>query len=377
MSGKLETLSHMSNLKKYINNKGQSVPHLYHDELSGVFFVILRVGHRIKKRSLKTKEYLEALRSIPTVLSELSSKKEFKSSAPNKLIKEYWEEFRTERESFGVADDTLRRMGNIWDYHLEPYFGNWPAHDIYPEMMPKFISWHNKNSPGVLMYGSFKYLKALLNYMLRVEAITSKQIPMIKLPRKEQLHHEKKKGRVVTPDEFNKLIESATTLRIELIIQISYYTGMRKMEIVSLERDRVVEENRRYFLILENTNTKTRKARSIPLPDSVSEKMREYLRYAKTPFLFPKKSGLASVSSQLIDRDWNATKKKAKIIGRLRFHDLRHTCATNLARTGTNPILASTLLGMSIKTYQDTYLNLKKEDLILTVDNLFSGVDKK
>ncbi len=367
----------MSNLKKYKDKKGNSTAHLYRDVKSGIFFAVLRVGTKIKKRSLETSDYLEAIGKLPGSLVDLGSTNESDlKSVPNKLVKEFWNDFYKERKSFGVSERTLNRMDIIWRHHLENYFGNLRPQDIEPDMMPKFIEWHHRTSPGVQLYNTFKYARALFNFMHRREAISLRQIPSIRLPKKEILHQEKKKGRVITHSEFEALVENACNDRIGLMIQIAYYTGVRKMELGALEKIRVLDENGRLFIDLQNTNTKTGIARCVPIPKPVASKFRVYLKVSKTRYVFPTRNGEAHIPGQLIDRDWLKTKRLAGIKGKLRFHDLRHTCATNMAKAGVDVVMATSLLGMSIKTYQDVYLNLKKEDLILTVDQNFEGTVK-
>lgn len=59
--------------------------------------------------------------------------------------------------------------------------------------------------------------------------------------------------------------------------------------------------------------------------------------------------------------------------GRLRFHDLRHSRATEFARQDVNPAIACTILGMSLRMYQKVYLNLSGADLLKTIDKIDQG----
>ena len=77
-------------------------------------------------------------------------------------------------------------------------------------------------------------------------------------------------------------------------------------------------------------------------------------------------------SSQLIDKGWFGAKAAANINNKMRFHDLRHTAATNMAKSGINPIVAVTVLGMNFKTYQKIYLKLSVEDLVIASETNFA-----
>lgn len=56
----------------------------------------------------------------------------------------------------------------------------------------------------------------------------------------------------------------------------------------------------------------------------------------------------------------------------MRFHDLRHTAASNMAKSAINPIVAVTVLGMRFDTYQKTYLKLSIEDLVVASESNFA-----
>jgi integrase len=51
------------------------------------------------------------------------------------------------------------------------------------------------------------------------------------------------------------------------------------------------------------------------------------------------------------------------IAGGITLHTLRHTCATNLVRAGVGESIIAGLLGDTVKTIADTYVNLEEDDL--------------
>jgi integrase len=367
----------MSSLKKYKDNRGNSTAHLYIDVKTRTFWAVVRVGNTIKKESLKTTDKLTALANLPDVLKRLGSEADEKGEkkAPNKLLKDYWKELITQKNSVETSESTLKRMDIIWRHHLENYFGNFRPEDINSNMMPAYIEWHKKERPGTQLYNVYKYLGNILNYMYDVGAIRREQMPALDLPKKERLHHAKKKGRVISPKEYDALISKATSLRIKLLIALDYVIGARKMELVKIKKhEQITKEDGRYYIRLDESDTKTGLPRVIPVPNHLNALLEQQITQTKaSAFLFPTKDGKRYAPAPVIDREWAQTKRLAQIQGRLRFHDLRGSAATNMAKQNINPIVACTILGMSISMYQKVYLQLSGKDLMISVDQLAQG----
>lgn len=363
----------MANLRKYADKKGQSLPHLYVNTNTNDFWVVLRVGKVVRKQSLETSDYVKALSKLPLTLAQLGDAQSIKSvskRAPQKLVRDYFEAVRKEKIANEINENTIRRMDSIWK-RIEPYVGNLNASQIRPDMMPDFILWHKAKHPGVQLFNTYKYLGNIFRYMVRVGAIKVSQVPELVLPKLEQKHHDKKKGRILDDAESLELLKHGT-VRGSLIFGIAFYMGMRKMEIASLTKDRIKFEDGRYFFELTEHDTKTGVARTIPVPKFINPFLAEQINATESNYLFPAAKGGGHIPSQTVDAEWLEIKRQAKIKGRLRFHDLRHNRATIMAKLGVNPIIACTILGMSLKTYQMRYLKLSGKDLMLTMDQMTS-----
>ena len=364
----------MSNIKKYRDKKGNSMPHLYRDEVTGSFWAVIRIGKKVRKKSLGTESYLEAINRLPKALEELGQIEHEKDGkkAPPKLFKEYAADLRKEKVANETRESTLKKFDDIVKNHINPYFGNWRADPINKGIMPGFLIWHRKRG-GKQVFNIYKYLGNIFHFMLKTGAITADQIPELKLPKSEKRHHEKKKGRVITTAERDELRKHGST-RAKLIVGLGDVLGMRKMEIGALEKERVYKEHGRYFIVLTEDDTKTGLPRVLGVPRSLEGLLKEMLELSgDSRYLFPTKKGDKYLPSQLIDKDWNAVKAAAKTEGRLRFHDLRHSRATEFARQDVNPAIACTILGMSLRMYQKVYLNLSGADLLKTIDKIDQG----
>lgn len=362
----------MSNSKitKFIDKKGNSYPYLYVDQITGTFYIRKRVGERVLSSSLETRDFNKARSLVTDKIRELLNKPE---SGPKKnlLFMDFYELMIDEKRAANIKDSTMTRIETVWRLSLEPFWAHVQVGDIDRQMVIDFMTWHKRKRPGVQFVNVFKYLGNVFNVMVERGAMLPANKPPLEIPKDEQRHIAKKKGRYLDDEQMRKLL-LACDERTLLIVSISASTGMRKMEIGSLELSRLKKIKDRYLIELDTDDTKTGLARIIPMPKYLNALIEAQINQ-KSKYLFPMLSNLnRSISSQLIDKGWREAKRNAGIVGKLRFHDLRHIAATNFAKSNISPIVACTILGMSFSTYQKIYLRLEADDLIIGVEAMAS-----
>lgn len=356
-----------SKLIKFKDKKGNSYPYLYIDDQSGLFYVRKRVGLLVKSLSLETKDFNQARSISLNKALELNSSK---NSKRNYLIfKDFYELLIEEKKANAIKLNTLNRIDIIWRLSLEPFWGMIRPEDINQDLITNFINWHKRIRAGVQFVNVFKYLGNIFNVMIKRGYLPADKKPDLEIPKDEARHHLNQKGRFVSDDDVKSILKHSNDIT-KLLILIAYCTGMRKMEIVSLSKNKIKKIDKRYIISLSANDTKTGQAREIPLPEVVNGLIENRLK-TKSSLMFPMiTNDNRAMSSQLIDKGWNEAKSLAGIKTRTRFHDLRHTCASNLAKQNINPAIACTILGMSLVTYQKKYLKLSINDLIIVPDTL-------
>jgi integrase len=176
-----------------------------------------------------------------------------------------------------------------------------------------------------------------------------------------------KEARVLTPKEKAALILCAgRTLRDQLLFAMTM--GMRLREHIRLSWSQIDFENR--TLTLKPEHTKTKKGRTIYLSPQVEEMLlrRKRLvarRFSNSPYVFPSRGNHGRPVNQNKSA-WFKAKREAGIVGRCRYHDLRHTFLTECARMvrdgRTSIALVCVYAGLSIRTFERTYLHLSHED---------------
>ena len=149
--------------------------------------------------------------------------------------------------------------------------------------------------------------------------------------------------RVITFDE-QAVYLSKTNQPLSDIAQVMLETGMRPEEVFRMRVENVDIKQKAVF----NPFGKTKAARrTIPMTDDVLCLLKSRVKKATalgTPFLFPSPSD-AQRPVASVKKAHKASVRRAKIKGRFRLYDLRHTFATRAVAAGTDLPTLSALLG--------------------------------
>jgi integrase len=356
----------------YVNPKQKKqkvIPGLYIDSVTGMFYMVRWIDGKTRMRSLKTKDPNKAVVALSVMEHNIRFGKK-PEAHDQTLISGFYDQMIEEKKARETKASTLTRIDSIWRYSLEPFWGSLQARDINPQLVVDFMAWHRRMRPGVQFVNVFKYLGNLFTLMNKRGVLPTEKIPELILPNDEIKHHAKKKGRVLLNDEYEKILKHCLP-EVKLQIGLGYLRGMRKNEIATLERDQIKKVGSIYMIELDTDDTKTGKARKIPVPKALSSLLTQQLKSHNSKWVFPMiRNQERHIYDQTIDKWWVIAKRLAGIKGRLRFHDLKHSAATNMARNKVNPMVACEILGMSIVQYQRTYLNLQASELILAVADL-------
>jgi integrase len=149
---------------------------------------------------------------------------------------------------------------------------------------------------------------------------------------------EQQKERILSEDEGRRLIgASSGALRPVLIVALN--TGMRKSEILDLCWKNV-DFARRFIRVELSKNNRSRK---VPMNSAV-QKTLSALQGKGSEFVFTRDKGQGRLRS--IETAFRTACRKAGIEN-LRFHDLRHTFATNLVMGGVDLVTVKEILGHS------------------------------
>jgi len=279
-----------------------------------------------------------------------------------------------------VRDTVRRSTYEGYEYaigpHIKPALGRIKLKDLSPAHVRWF--YHDRLDSG-LAPATVHKLHVVLHKALKA-AVADGLIPRnaaagLKLPRitREEIDP-------LSPEEARCLLEAASGDRLEALYVLALNTGMRQGELLALKWDDVDLE--RGVLRVRRTLThvdkafvlgepKTKKSRrTIRLTSGAVQALEEHLSrqleemermgslYQPGGLIFATEAGTIINPSNLRNRSFKPLLKRAGLRP-IRFHDLRHTCATLLLGKDVNPKIVSEMLGhASVSITLDIYSHL-------------------
>jgi integrase len=209
------------------------------------------------------------------------------------------------------------------------------------------------------------FLRKIFNDLIKAGKAKKNPVSLV------TLFEEIQKERVLTYDEERKIIEAIEKAdsryhHLKDMVILALNTGMRQGEILAMKKDWI---NLKDGLIIVPRHSQKRKKRDkrVPINSAIEPILKRLLKENKdSDYLFVNpKTGTQFTS---VKNGWDGILIKAGLTGKpgvdkLRFHDLRHTAATNLARSGKDMKFIAQYLGHSQVTTSARYVHYSDEDL--------------
>lgn len=157
---------------------------------------------------------------------------------------------------------------------------------------------------------------------------------------------------VLTPEELRRVLDAARD-PFRIPIALAIYTGMRQGECLGLQWgdvdwNRKTVEVRRTFRCGEFYQPKTKSSRrTVELPPELLTELKQWRLACKKgdhDLVCPSATGLPMQGSALLQQGFLPALRRAGV-RRVRFHDLRHSYASNLLAAGVDIVTVQTALG--------------------------------
>jgi integrase len=324
----------------------------------------------MKRRYLSGKRREDVRDKLAKALSDRSDGLVFDAGAMT--VGEYLERWLKDAVRGTVRMSTYERHEGIIRMHLKPALGRIKVRNLTPTHVRGL---HREKLDVGLAPATVRKIHSTLHKALS-QAVSDGLIPRnaaaIKAPRPdpEEMHP-------LSADEVSALLEAARGERFEALYVLAITTGLRRGELLGLRwRDvdleygvlrvgrALIREGGRYRL----GETKTKRGhRSIRLTSQavsalgahrkrqLEERIRLVGLYEDHDLIFATQKGTPLNPENLVKRSFKPLLERAGL-PEIRFHDLRHTCATLLLGRGVHPKLVQELLGhATIAMTLDTY----------------------
>jgi integrase len=293
--------------------------------------------------------------------------------ADNLKVGEYLERWLVESVLDTVRPTTYERYEQIVRIHVRPALGSVKLKNLTPVHVRGL---YRKKVEAGLSARTVQYIHVTLHKALK-QGVQDGLIPRnateaVKAPqvRREEM-------RPLSAEQVKVLLEVASGDRLEALYVLAIHTGLRQGELLGLKWEDVDLESGTLRVcrtlvtakggpVLTAPKTKGSR-RSVKLTQGAVEALRSHLKHQlqeidRAGSLW-RENGLmfASESGEPLDRRYLTSCRYKALLKRaelpmIRFHDLRHTCATLLLTKNVNPKIVSEMLGhASIAITLDTY----------------------
>ena len=324
---------------------------------------IMRDGKRYRK-SLKTTnrktaeiKYAEFITEImtgkkPEVMEALNSEgKKGSGYTFSGLADKYLEFAKNRLNSIKNRSYEVRALERKFKNKRLEDFGYQDAIRVQNDVIDKNQSRSNANRQAAC-------LKAMFRFASDSEMVD--ESVYFKIKKCKNLKGEKSRDRYLKQDEFNRLLASCNSYLRNIVI-IAVYSGMRKSEILNLKWEQVDLENK----IISLYKTKNGENRKVYINSVLYNTLSVMDKNGLYVFLNPEtKKPYCDIK-----KSFKSALEKANIAD-FRFHDLRHTFASQSAMANTRKGALQKLLGHKTASMTDRYTHFEDDYLRENAENI-------
>lgn len=278
-----------------------------------------------------------------------------------------------------VRPATYRSYEQIVRNHLMPGLGKYPLQKLTPLIVQTFLN--AKAETGISVEHLRRVLRSALTQAVKWDLVPRNAAALVSAPKKEK--HE---FAYLSPEMAKAFLVAAKEHRAEALFTVAVAVGLRLGEALGLRwQDVDLDEGTltvRYQLqrlggkaqLVEPKTTRAR--RTLPLPEfaikalkahkvrQLEERLMNADVWREQGLVFP-----SSVGTPMFER--NVRRTLSAILTKcelppMRFHDLRHTCATLLLVQGTDPrtimeTLGHSQIALTLNTYSHVLPSLQRD----------------
>jgi integrase len=266
--------------------------------------------------------------------------------------------------------------------HITPALGTIKLDRLTPQHVQEMLNERLTAgfSPKTVRY-VHQVLRSALSVAKRWELVERNVATLVDPPRSKR-----QQISPLAPAEAQRFLESVRGHRLEALYSVALALGLRQGEALGLRWQdidldsgvmKVCHQLQRVDRKLTLVEPKTERSRRIlVIPPSVVERLREHSkrqlaeklwagsRWVENDMVFANHFGGPMQARRVIEDFHNALRKAD--LPRIRFHDLRHSCATLLLVQGVSPRVVMDVLGhseiaMTMNTYSHVVPELRRE----------------
>lgn len=326
----------------------------------GAYYWIRYVGHDGKMRfeSSKSKSYKDAYNLLAIRKNDVMDGKD--PLLYKKMKKVLFYDFCVEYLEWAESQKSDRSKKGI-SKMLKEHFGNIPLSSFSTMIVEKYqIKLLNDGKAPSTTNRRLACLKHMFTKAIEWEMASEEVLKKVR--RVKLLKENNRRLRFLSKEECTELIENCAP-HLKPIVITALNTGMRKNEILSLKWEENIDLRHGFILL---SNTKNGDRREIPINNRLREVLTFIVRRIDSPYVFIDKNGSRYNN---IRRSFLSACRRTGIKD-FRFHDLRHTFASQLVMAGVDITTVKELLGHKTLTMTLRYAHLAPAHKVKAVEML-------
>jgi integrase len=279
-------------------------------------------------------------------------------------FKEYANKWLHSHVEVNCTKKTFYSYDSILRIHLFPVFGHLNLSQLNEEPAMQLMVSLKKTHKASVIKNIWIVLRSILNKARREKLISFDPLENIKRPKPDLLQ-----DNFWLKPEINQFLRANKTDQLLPFYFVAIHTGLRLAEMCGLKWDRIdfrnnqisVTRTRDKYGLKETTKTKIK--RYVPMTEEVHILLTSLRESSNSnPFVFLEANG-AEVKYDHIYRRFRKAQEKAGITNQIRFHDLRHSFASNYMMNGGNVFDLQKLLGHTDIKMTMRYAHFTQEHL--------------
>jgi integrase len=296
---------------------------------------------------------VQAKRVLAQKMQAIVEQKYFDSDKPQTTFLEAADSFLAYSKA---RKKTFRNDAQIVE-RLKAFFGNRPLESLTVDLVDAYLLQRRQQGSQVKPGKTLK--NATLNRDVAcLKTIVSRAVLNRQLERDPivGLHRfkEQSRNRTLSAGEYQALLDCCPP-HLRNIVELAYWTAMRRGEILGLRWDQVDLKNG--VITLEAADTKTQEKREIPLNEKLVALFQRIPRNLGSPYVF------FYQGKRVKDpRNGFATACRKAGIEDFRFHDLRHCAVTNFRKAGVSDTVIMSISGHKTYAVFRRYDRVDRED---------------
>ena len=250
-----------------------------------------------------------------------------------------------------VTLGTWRRYEELVRLHVNPRIGKRRLARLKPDQLQQFYSELQASRSSATVLKVHRMLHSAFKLAVRWDAMPQNITELVIAPTIQRPEFD-----TFTAEQARSLLKAVQGDRLEALYVLAITTGMRQGELLGLRWQDVDVERRRLQLVRQLKTRQSRRAVLLPelaataLVDhrvrQAAERDQQGTRWEEHGLVFTNIVGRPLNPNNLRQRSFFPLLARAGL-PRIRFHDLRHSCATLLLSEGVHPKIVSDLLGHS------------------------------